>query len=252
MPWDKLRMRVGLFSFWNALKDTLWPPLCLMCRAMVKGEVGLCTECWGKVPWIGRQRCVQCGYPLPLLVGSQDMLCGPCFQKKPLFDRGRSVFLYTPFTAPLVLGLKHQDRTHTASTLGTWMARVAQDLCTPDTWIVPVPLHWTRLLKRSYNQAALLGISLRKYLAIPQHPVLKRTRATPPQGHKTKRQRWTNVRGAFKVRSSYQKRLQGRPVLLIDDVWTTGATLQACARVLKAGGASKVHVVTLARVSLES
>jgi len=157
----------------------------------------------------------------------------------------------------LLLGFKHADRIEAAASLGQWLGRAGREMRAGSDLIVPVPLHWRRLLLRRYNQAALLAWALEAAwrddgsgdptpACCPD--LLQRVRATPSQGHLSPAQRIRNVAGAIKVNPARQARLAGRRVLLVDDVMTTGATLEACSRVLQRAGAARVQVLVLARV----
>jgi ComF family protein len=149
----------------------------------------------------------------------------------------------------LVLAFKHADRTQNAPAFAAWMARAGAELLDGADLIVPVPLHWTRLIARRFNQAALLARGLSKRTRIPFDPrLLVRTRRTRTQGDLTRSQRMRNVRGAFAVRANARSKLKGRTIVLVDDVMTTGATLEACAKALRRAGAKEVRVLALARV----
>ena len=177
------------------------------------------------------------------------MLCGACIRRPPEFERARAVFRYNDRSRRLVLGFKHGDRLHGAPAYGKWMARAGAALLAEASMVAPVPLHWTRLFRRRYNQAALLGAALARESRIPYVPdLLIRRRRTPSQGRLNAAERHRNMRGAFALRQRYATLLKGRRVLLIDDVFTTGATVGACARVLLKAGAAGVDVLTLARV----
>jgi ComF family protein len=240
-----------LQTLWARVRDSLWPPLCLLCQTPVCGHDGVCPGCWPQLPWIRPGGCSRCGLPLAAPAPDHTVwLCGPCHQNpgSPL-ARGRSVLAYTSVSQSLVLGLKTHDKTWTAPVLASWMARAGQPLKTDCMWMVPVPLHWTRLMKRGFNQSALLGLHLSRILGLPCLPVLRKKRPTASQGTLSRKGRAANVRGAFGVRSRYAMGLKGRPVLLVDDVWTTGATLESCAQALKAAGSGPVSALTLARVA---
>jgi ComF family protein len=175
--------------------------------------------------------------------------CGACLQRRPVYDRARAAMAYDEGSRDLVLGFKHADRTEGAPAYAAWMARAAADLLDETDVIVPVPLHRWRLLRRRYNQAALLANALGKRERVPVAPdALVRKRNTPSQGAMTTDGRWRNVRGVFALRPAARRHIADRRVLLVDDVMTTGATLEACARTLKKAGAAGVDVVTLARV----
>lgn len=176
-------------------------------------------------------------------------LCGACLRRRPRFDRARAVFRYDERSRRLILGFKHGDRLHGAPAFGQWMARAGAALLADASLIAPVPLHWTRLFRRRYNQAALLAQAIARECDVPVVlDLLVRQRRTPSQGLLSAAERHRNVQGAFALRASHAARLEGKRVLLVDDVLTTGATVGACARVLLQAGASAVDVLTLARV----
>ncbi|HYB10194.1 MAG TPA: ComF family protein [Alphaproteobacteria bacterium] len=148
-----------------------------------------------------------------------------------------------------MLGFKHGDRLHGAPAYGRWMARAGAMLLADASVIAPVPLHWTRLFRRRYNQSALLARVLAEISGVPFAPdLLVRHRRTPPQGRLSAVERRRNMRGAFALNKRFAMRIGGRRVLLVDDVFTTGATVNACAGVLLEAGAEDVDVLTLARV----
>ena len=163
---------------------------------------------------------------------------------------------YGDVSRDLVLGFKHGDRTDAAPMFGSWLHRVGRPLMTPGALVVPVPLHRWRLFSRRFNQSALLADALVRFDRASSDPaslefcpdLLVRTRRTRTQGGLKARARHLNVRGAFAVRTRRRNQLRGRDVVLIDDVMTTGATLEACARTLLKAGAQSVRVLTLARV----
>jgi len=230
------------------LLDVLIPPRCLNCGAITDTPGALCPTCWEGVTFLSAPHCACCGTPFDLDLGP-DALCGACSAKRPRFQRARSVFRYDDASRALVLRFKHADRTGGAKTFARWMARAGSELLVEADVILPVPLHPLRLLKRRYNQAALLGHELAKLSGKPcRVDLLIRTRNTKPQGHLGRSSRGRNLKGAFAVRKSAE--ITGKRVLLIDDVLTSGATLSECAKALLAAGAGAVDVLTLARVVL--
>jgi ComF family protein len=224
----------------TAALDVVLPPRCLSCGAAV-GETGtLCAPCWRAITFLGAPCCACCGAPFDFDLGA-GTLCGACARHPPPFDRARAVMRYDEGSRKLVLAFKHGDRLHLAPAFGTWLKRAGAALIA-----VPVPLHWTRLFARRYNQSAVLAHAL---AAGGGPPVgadwLIRRRRTPSQGKRNAAQRERNVRAAFALRPG--RVVKGLRVLLVDDVLTTGATVAECTRVLKRAGAGAVDVFTLAR-----
>lgn len=227
--------------------DFLLPPLCFSCGAEVEEQGGLCPSCWSNVRFITKPFCASCGFPF-----AHDMpdgvLCAPCHQKKPLFSAARAAIAYNRDSRPIVLSFKHGGRTEGLKTMAKWLEGAISGLPRPDV-IIPVPLHGKRLFKRTFNQAALLADALALRTGIPSDPfVLERVKNTRTQGGLTRVQRRENVRAAFKVRPDAIAGVKGKTALLIDDVYTTGATVENCARALNIAKAKAVYVVTLARV----
>ena len=228
--------------------DALLPPRCLGCSAAVDRPGRLCPACWSAVDFIAPPFCACCGLPFEHEEGGRA-LCGACVGDPPPYDFARAVLRYGALSRGLVIAFKWRDQTHAAPAFAEWMARAAQPVIQNADWVTPVPLHRRRLFERRYNQAALLAREIGRLAGVPFAPdLLVRTRATPIQGGLTRRQRIDNLRGAIAVRPARRQRIEGRRIVLVDDVMTTGATAAACARALKRAGALRVHVVTLARV----
>lgn len=230
--------------------DTVLPPQCLACDALVSEPGALCHDCWDGAAFVSAPFCSACGVPFAFDHGP-DALCGACARAHPAFERARAVFLYNDVSRDLVTGLKHRDRMHGAPAFGRWLARAGRELVADADWIAPVPLHPLRLWRRRFNQSALLAQSLTREAGVPEKfmpDLLRRIRATPTQGGLNAAQRRRNVRGAFAVAASRLEAVQERRVLLIDDVYTTGATLEACTHAVLKAGAEVVDVLVLARV----
>lgn len=229
--------------------NLFYPPLCIACRAQVAEPGSLCAACWQSIDFLDGPECHCCGLPFDLDPG-EETLCAACIADPPSFDRARAVMRYDEKSRGPILAFKHGDRLDLVPGFARWLYRIGQPLLGDADLIVPVPLHSGRLWTRRYNQAAELSRALGKRTEKPVEPrALQRVRATPSQGAMpSAKARRRNMRGAFQVPDSYQAAIRGRRVLLIDDVLTTGATADACARVLKRAGAVKVHVLALARV----
>lgn len=231
----------------------LYPPQCLSCRAETEADFALCGSCWKDTPFISGLVCDACGMPLPGEDANPDILCDSCLIAPKPWTRGRAVFLYAGRGRSLVLGLKHGDRQDLVRPLAGWMARIAKPVTDNTSVIAPVPLHWRRLFRRRYNQAALLSTALAEKLAIGHCPdLLIRHRATRIQDGMSRTQRFDNLFNALKVNRKHLELVEDRKVLLIDDVMTTGATLSACTEVLLQAGAISVNVLVLARVAKDA
>src|SRR5258706_1068449 len=233
----------------HAVLDLLFPPLCMSCRARLFEPHALCAACWSAMSFIDGPLCARCGMPFDIDPGGET-ICGPCHAKAPDFDRARALFRYDDASKALILGFKHGDRLDSAPAFARWLERTGRPLMAEADLIVPVPLHRGRLWKRRYNQAAILAKGLARLSSRPHDPLLlHRSRATPSQGEMpSAKARRRNVQRAFAVPVAKAARLNGQNILLVDDVFTTGATLNACAPALKRAGAARVDALTLARV----
>lgn len=228
--------------------DAVLPPQCGSCRAPVATGAALCAPCWSAVDFIERPYCEQLGTPFPYDPG-EGTLSAAAMANGSLFDRVRSVAHHRGPARDLVLALKFGDRVDLAPMMGAWMARAGRDALDGADIVIPVPLHWLRRIRRRHNQAALLARHVAAQAGLPMRPaVLRRIRRTRQQTGLSASARARNVRGAFAIGSPRTGDFSGRRVVLIDDVLTTGATVEACARILKRAGAESVNVLTFSRV----
>ncbi|MEO6378659.1 MAG: ComF family protein, partial [Caulobacteraceae bacterium] len=209
---------------------------------------GLSAQAWARIEFIEAPVCDGCGLPFPYDQGL-GALCPACHASPRAFARARSACLYDEHSRDLILKLKHADRIDLGGLFARWLSRAAVDLIQDADWITPVPLHPFRLFSRRYNQSAEMARPLARLTRRPYAPdLLVRRRATGTQGGKSGRGRRINVKGAFEVPPAKRAKVEGRRILLIDDVLTTGATAEACAKALLGAGAAAVDVATVARV----
>ena len=233
-----------LASPFTAALDLVLPPRCPGCGDIVDGDDRFCATCFAGLQFLGPPQCACCGDPLPHDAGA-DAQCGACLAEPPSFDRARAALAYGGPARQVVLAFKNGRRLHLARLMAKTMRRAAGPML-DDVLVVPVPSHRWRLWRRGFNQAALLARQLARQgghdLAID---ALQRVKPTPSTRGLTRRQRQTNVAGAFRVVKPAA--IQGRNIVLVDDVMTTGATVSACASRLKRAGARHVAVLTFAR-----
>lgn len=213
-------------------------------------DFGLCGSCWGQTAFVGGTVCDSCSTPLPGSVSDETVHCDDCLRTPKPWKHGRAALIYSGMGRKLVLQLKHGDRQEIARPAAGWMRQVVSDMAPKNALIAPVPLHWMRLAKRRYNQSALISTHLSEMTGLDTCPdLLERPRKTPSLDGKTKDQRADILDGAIRVNQRRRHRIVNRPVILIDDVMTTGATLIACTEACRAAGATEVCVAVLARVA---
>ncbi len=227
--------------------DIALPTLCVCCREPVDGE-GLCAGCWSKLSFIAPPYCPRLGIPFVYDPGP-DMLSMEAIADPPAYTRARAAVRFDEVARTLVHALKYQDRTDLAPAMGRWMARAGHELLGEADILVPVPLHWRRGWSRRYNQSGALARTIERQSGVRlKGDVLRRIRATEQQVGLSRSQRASNVQGAFQVSSDARSQVQGRRVVVIDDVLTSGATVDACARALLRAKAAQVDVLVFARV----
>ncbi len=231
----------------------IYPARCLSCGSVVDGDFGLCGPCWRDTAFIGGTICDACGVPLPGVEDVDTPHCDACLQTPRPWKCGRAAMLYRDTGRKLVLALKHGDRQEIAHPAGLWLLAAAKGIMTQNTLIAPVPLHWQRMIKRRYNQSALLAKSLSAQADRPMCPdLLQRFRRTRSLDGLGREERKSVMENAIRVHPRRRHRLIGRPILLVDDVMTSGATLAACTRACLEAGSGPVCVVTLARVGKDA
>jgi ComF family protein len=233
--------------------QVMYPPQCISCAALVTSDFGLCGDCWRDTPFVSGLVCDLCGVPLPGEDPGHRILCDDCMTIARPWSQGRTALVYKDNARRMVLALKHGDRLDLARPAAVWMLKAAQPIIRPNMLVVPVPLHWFRLLRRKYNQAALLSSALARLASLENCPdALTRRRHTGTQEHRTRDARFANLLDAFAVHPRHLKRVDQRDVLLVDDVMTSGATFASASEALFAAGAASVSVLSFARVAKDA
>ena len=247
--WINRRVRnIGALA-WSRATDFLLPPVCLGCHQPLAGHDALCAKCWRSIEFIRAPLCDRLGIPLPFDSGG-TIVSAAALADPPVYDRARAAAHFDGVVRDLVHKLKYADQQDGRRLLGRWLSTAGADLLHDANVLVPVPLHRWRLLTRRFNQAAILTQELARLHDLPwAAEALLRVKRTPQQVGLTRYQRQRNMAAAFQVPAKALELIEGQNVLLVDDVITTGATIDACARALKVAGAARVDVLAVAIVT---
>jgi ComF family protein len=236
-------------SLFGAAANVLAPSVCLACHQRTAAHDALCASCWQQVSFITPPLCDRLGLPLPFGSGA-PLISAAAAADPPPYDRARAVAAFDGVIRELIHGFKYSDRHESRRLLARWMAGAGAELLADTDVILPVPMTRWRLIRRQYNQAGLLAREISHLSGVRFDPfILRKTRTTPTQVGSSAAQRARNVAGAFAVARSAQDQVVDRNVVIIDDVITTGATVSACARALRAAGAKRIDVLAAAMVT---
>ena len=229
--------------------DFALPPRCPGCGAVTDEPHRFCLTCWTQLAFLGDPCCARCALPFEYGEGA-EVICGRCMAEPPAYDRLRAAVAYGDMARAVALKLKYGGRPSVAETMARFIERHLDASTAPI--LAPVPLHRWRIWRRGYNQSALIaGVMARRAALEAQLDLLERVKATPVLRGMNPRERKAAVRGAFRVNPKRKEGLRGRAVILVDDIYTSGATVNACARILRRAGAARVDVLCWARVVRE-
>jgi ComF family protein len=232
----------------RATLDLALPALCAACREPVDGK-GLCPACWSKLSFITRPYCERLGIPFAYEPGP-GILSMEAIADPPAYHRARAAVRFDEISRALVHAFKYGDRLDLAPMMGRWISRAGRELLAEADTLVPVPLHWRRMWARRFNQSAVLAAVISRESGLPvASGALKRVKATAQQVGLSRSERATNIQGAFRVPQDGKAAVAGRRLVLVDDVLTSGATVDGCARALLRAGAANVDVLIFARVA---
>jgi ComF family protein len=248
LPTRLKRAASGARAMLRAALDIALPPLCAACREPVDDK-GLCPACWSKLSFITRPYCERLGIPFVYDPGP-GILSMEAIAEPPAYHRSRAAVRFDEISRVLVHALKYGDRLDLAPMMGRWMSHAGRELLAEADALVPVPLHWRRLWARRFNQSAMLAATVSAESGVPlAAAALRRIKPTVQQVGLTRSERSANVQGAFRVPDDGKPAVVGRKLVLVDDVLTSGATVEGCARALLRAGASNVDVLVFARVA---
>jgi len=248
---DKEHQKFSFLDLITKLVDIVLPPRCIGSGEIVDIQGAISPKFWEELQFIDKPFCDKCSIPFSFDSG-EGAICARCMDDMPYYDRSRSAVVYNDASRKVILNFKFNDKTHYALTFVPWMLRAGADILEDADYIIPVPLHQKKLRFRKFNQSAILAeeIAIRsnkKYL----FDGLLRIRETTPQKGLNKKDRLKNISGAFAINQKYTEAIQGKNIIIVDDIFTTGATLNECAKVLKDAGANEVNVLAIARVTTE-
>ena len=234
-------------QYFKIFINEIIPPRCISCKIITQDDTSFCSKCWEKIDFISNPQCHICSEPFELSV-EKEVICPNCIKTRPLYNMARSALAYNENSRNMIIEFKYYNKTHTVDIFAKWMMINGQEVIENSDIIVPVPLHKMRILKRRYNQSALLANALGRLSKLPVRiDLLSRIKNTPPQSELSFNSRKNNVSNAFKTNKKKCADIEGKNICLVDDVMTTGATVESCARVMLEAGAKNVNVLTIGK-----
>jgi len=248
---DKNKPKNSYAKLLESVIDTILPPRCAGSGDIVEIQGAVSPNFWDKLQFIEKPFCKRCAIPFNF-ESDENAICPHCLAEDPFYDESRAAVVYNDASRRIILNFKFNDKTHYVHTFVPWMLRAGKELIDKSDYIIPVPLHPKKLRMRKFNQSALLAHEISKKTGVKYIPEgLIRIKNTTPQKGLNKKQRLENISGAFAIADDYLDAFANKNILIIDDIFTTGATLNECARILKNAGALNVYILTIARVAKE-
>ena len=248
-----------LSSFIQQSLNIIYPSHCQFCGEemdAINAPIALCPDCWGGLKFLQTNSCIKCAQPLDSsnVTGGRPVTCLNCVKAPPPFTSSMAVFEYNDIIKHLLLQFKYGDKTNLKILFAKWLFNRISDNLADIDYITPVPLHFFRLVNRRYNQAQLIINEMKHRHFCPDiqqkciPDILQRIKHTKPMGHLSPRERKNNIRGSIRLNKKWISEIKAKKILLIDDVFTTGATFTESTKILKKHGADEVHVACIARV----
>ena len=234
-----------MFKLFKKFLEIIFPNSCISCSTIISSDGLFCAKCFAKVKFICDPKCQICAYPFEVEIKHLPPFCGKCLAKKPYYDKALAIYQYNEIIAKALTNLKYNDQTFLAKKFAQILLKKFKDEIENCDIICAVPLHKKRLQKRKFNQAALIARFLDKKKFIPD--LLWRLVNTVSQVNLKREERERNLKKAFLVNKKYRNLIKDKTVLLIDDVATTGATINNCAKALNKAGAKKIVILTIAK-----
>lgn len=236
-------------DIWGKVVDAVLPPRCIATGEVVDAQGAISAKFWPDLQFIDAPFCKTCGMPFPFDMAGEGAICAACMENEPAFHAARSAVIYNDASRKLILSFKYGDRLDAVHTFVPWMIRAGGSFLEEADVIIPVPLHPKRLRERRFNQSAVLAEEIAKRTQKTYAPdLLKRIKSTVPQKGLSRKQRLNNVKNAFGIEEKNIRFVERKRIVLIDDVFTSGATLNAGAEKLLSKGADRVSCLTIARV----
>ncbi len=232
-------------KFFKKIVELVFPSHCLYCQNIISADGLFCKDCWQKLQFITEPKCQVCCHPFELASANTNLICSSCLQTPKHFDKIIAVFVYNQIIGKVISDLKYRDSTYLAKKLARILQPFAASEIQDCDLIIAVPLHLAKLRSRKFNQSILLAQNFTKTKLV--RDFLLRIKNTPAQVGLKKKQRQNNLKNAFIINPKYRDVVQGKKILLIDDVITTATTVESCAKLLKKSGAAKVTILAVAK-----